>query len=295
MEDQEKTIVTQGQTMRLPEAETGAHLIILYPRELFRQIPLKKGKSVLGRGIEADIRLDDPLISRKHCEISWDGKIVRIRNLQSTNGIFVDGQEVQEAVLESENRLQIGKMVLKVDFKDPSEEAFDRELFEAATTDPLTKIANRRTFLDRCAGECALARRNDYYVHTILIDADHFKKVNDTWGHQAGDMVLKEIARLLKEEKRESDLLARYGGEEFILLLSGIGLEDAYRSAERLRIAIERQLFVWNDVTVPVTISLGLSSRKGKAIPKIEEMIAEADKLLYIAKENGRNQVATNS
>ena len=237
--------------------------------------------------------MDDPLISRKHCEISWDGKIVRIRNLQSTNGIFVDGQEVQEAVLESENRLQIGKMVLKVDFKDPSEEAFDRELFEAATTDPLTKIANRRTFLDRCAGECALARRNDYYVHTILIDADHFKKVNDTWGHQAGDMVLKEIARLLKEEKRESDLLARYGGEEFILLLSGIGLEDAYRSAERLRIAIERQLFVWNDVTVPVTISLGLSSRKGKTIPKIEEMIAEADKLLYIAKENGRNQVAT--
>ena len=292
MEDQEKTIVTQGKTMRLPESEAGAHLIILYPRELFRQIPLKKGNSVLGRGIEADIRLDDGLISRRHCEISWDGKTVRIRNLNSTNGIFVDGQEVQEAVLDSENRLQIGKMVLKVDFKDPSEEAFDRELFEAATTDPLTKIANRRTFLDRCAGECALARRNDYYVHTVLIDADHFKKVNDTWGHQAGDMVLKEIARLLKQEKRESDLLARYGGEEFILLLSGIGLEDAYRSAERLRIAIEKQLFIWNDVTVPVTISLGLSSRKGKTIPKIEEMIAEADKLLYIAKENGRNQVA---
>jgi len=292
MQDLEKTMVTKNQTIRLPEFETRAHLIILYPRELFRQIPLKIGKSILGRGIEADIRLDDGLVSRSHCEIHWDGKTVRIRDLNSTNGIFIDGQEVKEAVLDSENRLQIGKMVLKIDFKDSSEEAFDRELFEAATTDPLTKISNRRTFLDRCGGESALARRNDYYVHTLLLDVDHFKKVNDQWGHQAGDMVLKEIARLLKEEKRESDLLARYGGEEFILFFSGIGLEDAYRSAERLRIAVEKQIFVWNDVMIPVTISLGLSSKKGKSIPKIEEMIAEADKLLYVAKENGRNQVA---
>lgn len=293
MQDLEKTIVTQSQTIRLPELDIRAHLIILYPRELFRQIPLKKGKTILGRGIEADIRLDDSLVSRRHCEISWDGKTVKIRDLNSTNGIFVDGQEVEETVLDSENRIQIGKMVLKIDFKDPSEEAFDRELFEAATTDPLTKISNRRTFLDRCAGECALARRNDYYVHTILLDVDHFKRVNDQWGHQAGDMTLKEIARLLKEEKREGDLLARYGGEEFILLLSGIGIEDAYRSAERLRLAVEKQIFVWNDVTIPVTISLGLASKKGKDIPKIEEMIAESDKLLYLAKDNGRNQVVT--
>lgn len=295
MQDLEKTIVTKSQTIRLPELETRAHLIILYPRELFRQIPLKTGKNILGRGIEADIRLDDGLVSRRHCEISWDGKTVRIRNLNSTNGIFIDGQEVEEAVLDSENRIQIGKMVLKIDFKDASEESFDRELFEAATTDPLTKISNRRTFLDRCSGECALARRNDYYVHTLLIDVDHFKRVNDQWGHQAGDMVLKEIARLLKDEKREGDLLARYGGEEFILLFSGIGLEDALRSAERLRLAIEKQIFVWNDITIPVTISLGLASRKGKAIPKIEEMISEADKFLYIAKDNGRNQVVVAS
>ena len=142
------------------------------------------------------------------------------------------------------------------------------------------------------APELALARRNNYYIHTIMVDADHFKHVNDTWGHQCGDMVLKEIARILKEEKRESDLLARYGGEEFVLLLSGIGPEDAKKSAERLRSAVERHRFSWKDTVIPVTISLGLASRQGESIGMIEEMIAECDRLLYVAKENGRNRVA---
>ena len=125
-----------------------------------------------------------------------------------------------------------------------------------------------------------------------MVDADHFKHVNDTWGHQCGDMVLKEIARILKEEKRESDLLARYGGEEFVLLLSGIGVEDAKKSAERLRMAVERHRFSWKDTIIPVTISLGLASKQGENIGKIEDLIAECDRLLYVAKEGGRNQVA---
>ena len=183
-------------------------------------------------------------------------------------------------------------MVMKIEFKDKSEEAFDRALYEAATIDPLTKISNRRNFFDRSLGELALARRNNYYVHTIMVDADHFKRVNDTWGHQCGDMVLKEIARILSEEKRECDLLARYGGEEFLLLLAGIGPEDARKSAERLRASIERHRFSWKDTVIPVTISLGLCTRQGEEIPKIEEMIAESDRMLYTAKECGRNQVA---
>ena len=105
-------------------------------------------------------------------------------------------------------------------------------------------------------------------------------------------MVLKEIARILKEEKRESDLLARYGGEEFVLLLSGIGTEDAKKSAERLRMAVERHRFSWKDTVIPVTISLGLASKQGENIGKIEDLIAECDRLLYVAKEGGRNQVA---
>lgn len=293
MQDQDQTIAAGSNTINFSTMEMRPHLIVLYPQNLFKQIPLEKGTVVLGRGSDADIKLDDELVSRKHCSLTFDGRNVTVQDMGSTNGTFVDGSPVQNMQLDSDNRLQVGKMVLKVDFKDPSEEAFDRELYEAATMDPLTKISNRRTFMDRSLGELAMARRNNYYAHTIMVDADHFKRVNDTWGHQCGDMVLKEIARILKEEKRESDLLARYGGEEFVLLLAGIGPEDAEKSAERLRAAVERHRFSWKDTIIPVTISLGLCSKQGEEIGKIDQMIAECDKMLYIAKENGRNQVAT--
>lgn len=293
MQDFDQTIATPGKTLQFKKFELRPHLIVLYPQTQFKQIPLQNGTVIIGRGQDADIKLEDELVSRKHCSLTFDGKSVTVNDLGSTNGTYVDGQPIQTRMIEPDNRLQIGKMVLKIDFKDQDEEAFDRELFEAATMDPLTKISNRRTFFDRALGELALARRNNFYINSIMVDADHFKKVNDTWGHQAGDMVLKEIARLLKQEKRESDLLARYGGEEFVLLLAGIGPEDAKKSAERLRAAVERHRFCWNDTIIPVTISLGLASKLGPEIPTIEEMIAESDKLLYIAKESGRNQVAT--
>ncbi|MCF0217244.1 MAG: GGDEF domain-containing protein, partial [Fibrobacteraceae bacterium] len=224
MEDLDRTIATPGDTIKFEKISLRPHLIVLYPQTQFKQVALEKGTLVLGRGQDAQIRLDDELVSRNHCSITFDGTNVIVEDLGSTNGTYVDGSQLavgEKHMLESDNRLQLGKMVLKVEFKDATEEAFDRELFEAATMDPLTRISNRRTFMDRSLGEMAMARRNNYYVHTIMVDADHFKKVNDTWGHQAGDMVLKEIARILKEEKRESDLLARYGGEEFVLLLSG--------------------------------------------------------------------------
>lgn len=292
MQDLDQTIVTPGKTLKFEKIELRPHLIILYPQTQFKQIALSKGTVTLGRGQDADIRLDDELVSRKHCSLTFDGIHVTVEDLGSTNGTFVDGQPVVRASLDSDNRLQLGKMVMKIEFKDKSEEAFDRALYEAATIDPLTKISNRRNFFDRSLGELALARRNNYYVHTIMVDADHFKRVNDTWGHQCGDMVLKEIARILSEEKRECDLLARYGGEEFLLLLAGIGPEDARKSAERLRASIERHRFSWKDTVIPVTISLGLCTRQGEEIPKIEEMIAESDRMLYTAKECGRNQVA---
>ena len=293
MKDLDQTIVTGNKTIRFQPSEMRPHLVVLYPQSQFKQIALSVGSVILGRGSDADIHLDDELVSRKHCKISFDGLHITVEDLGSTNGTYVDGNAITTTILGPDNRLQLGTMVLKVEFKDATEEAIDRELFEAATTDALTKIANRRTFMDRSLGELALARRNNYYVHCIMVDIDHFKRVNDTWGHQCGDVVLKEVAKILKNEKRESDLLARYGGEEFVLLLCGIGPEDAKKSAERLRAAVESHRFSWNDTIIPVTISLGLSSKQGEFIGKIDELIAESDKYLYIAKEDGRNQVAS--
>ena len=232
-------------------------------------------------------------MSRRHCALSFDGGSVTVEDLGSTNGTFVDGNFVHKQILDSDNRLQIGKMVLKVAYKDPSEEAFSRELYEAATKDPLTGILNRQAFMERSAGELVYARRNDTSINIVMIDVDNFKQVNDTWGHPCGDLVLKEIARLLSDEKRDSDLLARYGGEEFLLLMNGITPEDAKKRAEKLRTTIAHHIFSWMDTRIPVTISLGISSRKGTEVSQITDLIAESDKLLYVAKGNGKNQVVS--
>ena len=291
MEDE--TIMSNNNTIRFEQMVTHPHLIVLYPQNEFAQIPLERGTVILGRGQDADIRFEDELVSRRHCALSFDGSSVTVEDLGSTNGTFVDGNFVHKQVLDSDNRLQIGKMVLKVAYKDPSEEAFSREIYEAATTDSLTGLLNRQAFMDRSAGELIYARRNNAFVHVLMIDVDNFKRVNDTWGHQCGDLVLKEVARLLSEEKRDSDLLSRYGGEEFLLLMGGITPEDAKKRAEKLRNSIAQHIFSWMDTVIPVTISIGISSRQGFDIKQINDLIAESDKLLYIAKDCGKNQVIT--
>ncbi|MBQ2560795.1 MAG: diguanylate cyclase [Fibrobacter sp.] len=291
MEDE--TIMSNDNAIRFEQMVVHPHLIVLYPQSQFAQIPLERGTVVLGRGQDADIRFEDELISRRHCALSFDGGSVTVEDLGSTNGTFVDGNYVHRQILNSDNRLQIGKMVLKVAYKDPSEEAFSRELYEAATKDPLTGLLNRQAFMDRSAGELVFARRNNTSVNIVMVDVDDFKHVNDTWGHQCGDLILREVARLLNDEMRDSDLLARYGGEEFLILMSGITFEDAKKRAEKLRSTIERHIFSWMDAVVPVTISLGLSSRQGTDIAQISELIAESDKRLYTAKGTGKNRVVS--
>ena len=291
MEDE--TIMSNDNAIRFEQMVVHPHLIVLYPQSQFAQIPLERGTVVLGRGQDADIRFEDELISRRHCALSFDGGSVTVEDLGSTNGTFVDGNYVHRQILNSDNRLQIGKMVLKVAYKDPSEEAFSRELYEAATKDPLTGLLNRQAFMDRSAGELVFARRNNTSVNIVMVDVDDFKHVNDTWGHQCGDLILREVAHLLNDEMRDSDLLARYGGEEFLILMSGITFEDAKKRAEKLRSTIERHIFSWMDAVVPVTISLGLSSRQGTDIAQISELIAESDKRLYTAKGTGKNRVVS--
>lgn len=292
--DFERNPSEKADTLPMPTASPRPHLIVLYPKQSFRQVALMCGTSVIGRGAEADIRLEDEMISRRHCEISWDGGKVTIRDLGSTNGTFVDGILLQGPMeIDSGNRLQIGKMILKIDFKNPSEKAFDRELFEAATTDPLTKIPNRSAFFDRSIGELASARRKNQYVHILLCKVDFFKNLGETFGKGASESVLKGIARIFSRNKRESDLLARYGEEEFIFLFPEMSKADALKSAERLRKSAEESRFSFEDKSIPVTVSFGLASFRGKDIPSIESMISSADQSLYAAEENGSGRVVS--
>ncbi|ADL26908.1 GGDEF/FHA domain protein [Fibrobacter succinogenes subsp. succinogenes S85] len=259
------------------------HLIVLYPQSEFAELPLELGTVVLGRGQDADIRFEDELVSRRHCALTFDGQSVTVEDLGSTNGTFVDGNYINKQILDSDNRLQIGKIVLKIAYKDSNEEAFSRELYEAATLDELTGLLNHQTFMDRSAGELVSARRGGAFVHVAMIRVDGFKQLTETNGEMCGDLILKEVARLLNDEKRDSDLLARNKGEKFMLLMNGISPEDAKKRAEKMRLVIERHIFSWMDSRIPVTISIGLVSRQGAEVTQMNELIAESDGLLNTA------------
>lgn len=169
------------------------------------------------------------------------------------------------------------------------------ELEQETITDPLLGIFNRRFIDRRLQEEMLRAQRHGLPLSLMLLDIDFFKKVNDTWGHQNGDIVLKHLARLLVDTLRQTDLVARFGGEEFVLLLPHTTQTDARMLAERLRRTVEQTPVLittsGNDYQeLRVTISIGLSCIQQKDDSSCD-MLERADKALYQAKQTGRNRV----
>lgn len=167
----------------------------------------------------------------------------------------------------------------------------ENRLREMAITDPLTGIFNRRHFFELADVEYARASRSQRSMAIILFDIDHFKQVNDTLGHAAGDWVLTALTRRCKENLRPYDTLARYGGEEFIVLLPDTGLDQAYQIGERLRSSISDEKFQTQAGAAAVTISLGIAALETSQVDSLDHLIDCADKALYAAKQRGRNQV----
>jgi len=159
--------------------------------------------------------------------------------------------------------------------------------------DPLTAINNRRFFDQRVAEEVNLAQRNNTPLSCLFIDLDHFKNINDTHGHQAGDEILKRVAHIFNETMRTSDVLARYGGEEFVILLADTNSQDAYDIAERLRnIVAETSFTISSEISLNVTLSIGLSTLDDNDhITTTQHLVSFADQAVYVAKESGRNRV----
>lgn len=163
-------------------------------------------------------------------------------------------------------------------------------LKELSNTDYLTRLYNRRFIMDALENEFQRIRRKGGHLSLIIADIDHFKRVNDIYGHQQGDMVLVEVSRVTKEKLRRYDVPARYGGEEFLFLLPEADLEEAHVVAERLRESVEETRFAPPMGDLVVTISLGLATYPGKPMDSVDELIRAADAALYLAKERGRNR-----
>lgn len=163
-----------------------------------------------------------------------------------------------------------------------------REVQKLSIIDPLTGIYNRRYFDLYMKKVIPLSKRTNNPLSLIMIDIDHFKKVNDNYGHLCGDEALKHISDIIKSNVRNSDAYIRLGGEEFVIILPRTLLDEAQILAERIREAVEQSDFIYHSEHIPISISLGVSQYEGE---QVEAFIETADKALYSAKNNGRNQV----
>ncbi len=171
---------------------------------------------------------------------------------------------------------------------------YARELLRLATTDPLTGILNRHSFLERGQSEIARARRTGRPTSVLMLDADHFKRINDSFGHAGGDATLQALTRTMGSLIRSTDLLGRLGGEEFSILMPATSQEDAARLAERLREAIAALTLRHGGREIQITASIGVAgAAAGEA--DLTRLLREADQALYAAKEAGRNRVAAAS
>ncbi len=273
------------------------YLLVLSGPQFGQIFMLQPGaEMIVGRKDGCDILIRDDGVSRRHASILAEGTGARIRDLGSQNGTFVDGVRVTDCRLEDGNRIHVGvHSTMKFAFSDELEAEYQRKLAEGALHEPLTGLYNRRHFMERLAGELAAAQRHGRALSLLVIDVDHFKKVNDQYGHLAGDEALKMIAHVMQGALRKEDVLARYGGEEFVVLARETALGGAKALGERIRKAVERSRVAWQGqdlsltVSIGVTVSIGLSHFEPGRTDR--EMLEAADRALYQAKQAGRNCV----
>ncbi|HEY1959959.1 MAG TPA: GGDEF domain-containing protein [Polyangiaceae bacterium] len=285
MGDVVRELMSRGQRDR-------AYLIVLQGSNVGEMYRLEAGESVLGRGTAATIRLGDDGISRRHARVIVENNAVRIEDLGSSNGTLVNGQLIQNQGLRDGDKIQLGSTtILKFTYHDKLEENFQRAMYDAALRDDLTKAFNKKYFLDRLEQEVAFARRHGSSLSLLMFDVDLFKRINDTFGHVAGDQVLARLAQVTQSTVRAEDVFGRYGGEEFAVLCRGIALGDAATMAERLRATVAGTQFVYEAGLIPVTISIGVAAYPEVAVQNGIELIAAADEALYGAKRSGRNRV----
>jgi diguanylate cyclase (GGDEF)-like protein len=273
-----------------------ATLVVLSGSNVGEMYRLDKDQMVIGRGDKVDVRLVDEGISREHARLVKDEGRVVLEDLGSTNGTYCNGQRVQRHPLTEGDKILIGSTtILKFSYQDKLDEMFQRQMSESALRDGLTRAYNKRYFSDRIESEFQYAIRHTTPLSLIFLDIDHFKKINDAHGHQAGDLVLAQLATLVMSMLGEEETFARYGGEEFAVIARGVDLEAAAALSERLRAAVESHPFKFQGTAIPVTISVGVARAPASEMATSGDLVARADEAMYTAKRGGRNRVSVAS
>lgn len=287
----EKTaIVKPGQFA--PGAATGQqpYLIVIAGKQIGKQYRVEED-TLIGRAPECQVQIEDDGVSRRHARVVLEGASYILMDAGSTNGTFANSHRVDRHPLATGDKIQIGSnTILKFTLQDSLEEQAQRALYDSATRDALTGAYNKKFFAERLRTEHAFHARRTTPMSLVLFDLDYFKKVNDTYGHLAGDFVLKKVSAVVSAQLREEDVFARYGGEEFGIILRETSGERAFIIAERIRRAVESTPIGFEDKRIPVTISMGAATLDINIHPDAKTLLKAADDLLYKAKRSGRNR-----
>jgi diguanylate cyclase (GGDEF)-like protein len=267
-----------------------ACLVVIYGPELGKRAALGHGTFEIGRSSRSDLPIDQESISRHHARITFDGQRHLIEDLGSTNGTFVNDQSSKRSILRDGDQIKLGRSILKYMSGDNIEANYHEEIYRLMTMDALTQTHNRRYFNEALEREFQRSLRYRRSLSLIIFDIDHFKQINDTYGHVAGDSVLRQLAFVVKPRLRSQDVLARVGGEEFAVLLPEVEPAGARVAAEKVRKLVESARFVVDGKEFSCTVSVGVAAfTQAMAAPGL--LYEAADKNLYEAKRGGRNCV----
>jgi diguanylate cyclase (GGDEF)-like protein len=296
----EKTRVTQIVQPTTPEG-VGAKvttdcLVVIYTKEptlLGKRFVLEHNPTRVGRGGDNQIVLDGDSVSRRHARFQQKGDAWIVVDDGSTNGTYCnDDQITREVVLKNGDRVKVGPTIFKYFSGEDVEAQYHEEIYRMTIIDGLTQIYNKRYLYEALDRELIRGRRHERELCILMLDIDHFKRINDVHGHLAGDYVLKEVARVIQGRIRRDEVFARYGGEEFAIILPETPLSGAVALAETLRQKVADYSFVFQADSIKVTISLGAALME-ETDRAASDIIKRADEKLYQAKRTGRNRVCS--
>jgi diguanylate cyclase (GGDEF)-like protein len=267
-------------------------LVVIYApssKQLGKRFSLVDGEVSIGRGVDNTVILNSDSISRRHAGIEIRAGGYYLIDRHSTNGTYVNDELVQECQLRRGDQIKIGDTILKFLSGADLESQYHETIYRMTIMDGLTGIHNKRYLVEQLDRELSRATRHGRPLSIVICDIDHFKLVNDEFGHLAGDYVLKEVAQLAKSRIRPDDVIARYGGEEIAIILPETDLDGGVRIADQLRQMIDDETFVFEDEYIDVTVSCGVAQLQPGW--RAYEFVRAADMQLYEAKRAGRNCV----
>ncbi len=271
-----------------------ACLVNLHPPgpDIGRRIPLLNPQYIVGRDSEAGFVVSRSSVSRQHAKLFQDDAGEWwVEDMNSTNGTFVNESRIRSTKLTDADQVRFGDAIYKFLAGSNIESAYHEAIHNMAIQDGMTGIHNKRYFSEFLEREIAVASRYGHPLTLVMFDVDHFKKINDSVGHLAGDAVLKDLANRIKPRIRREDLFARYGGEEFACVLPSTALPGGVVFAEHLRQLIEERPTMFDNNGISFTISIGVTTMTKENQVDATTLVKRADDNLYAAKRGGRNRV----